>query len=237
MDMCLAACRNDLDGRVVIRDAAGIETTGWINVVGFRPVDLHRSRLDAFKDDAPAIFAEFVAQDDRIPCTEFQAGCIFRRHEHAVASGSDERVYLGSNHAIELLSASGGEKESPFGNRLLRQINRCEPAFAVRGFEPIRHEIEASVLDLISLFVEHCDPSVRRADSFDLVSDVMGVSPGEDLGGLLRIEPPSDHDRNFPFVPGLAGTRSRYLGTVDNPPLRACLSPAAMLFVACPRRE
>src|SRR4051794_24852130 len=93
------------------------------------------------------------------------------------------------HHAVELLTAPGGDGEHPlrhpdFGERYVGEMS-----FAIHCVEyPARAKVLAAVLDLIARFAEMLDAVIHWYDPGDLLANRMRAGEGEAIG-QLRFHP------------------------------------------------
>src|SRR5271166_5620046 len=110
----LHALEGHFHGRVVIRHAAGVETSGWNQHVDLRPMRLQAAWPDAIDLHSPAEFASRIAQDNCVAIPKSQPRRILSSHHHLVAPGSGDGVHHRMDHAVKLLAPARCEKELPF---------------------------------------------------------------------------------------------------------------------------
>src|SRR5437763_955499 len=207
---------------VVVRNAAGIETSCGNQDVDFRPMRLQRTRLDAVNLDPALKLSQFIAQRDGLAITQAQTLGIFTGHEYVITPCASDGINFRIDDAVELLAATRGQKKPSSGNPLFRQINTGEMRFAIGCETTVHQQSRPAILEVVAFLRQTADSLIGWAYAVNLIADVLCVLPGEKVLSTLRFELVRHQHRNLPFVPGFRNIwPAGNLRTINDPALGA----------------
>src|SRR5215470_9236131 len=103
---------------------------------------------------------------------------------------------------------------------------------AIRRKELLCEQVPPAVLEVIALFAQFADATIRRANAINLIANVLRILPGEDFLSALRVEFPGDKYGDLPFIASFKRTWPRDFGTIYDPAFGTRFRAAASLLIA-----